>query len=308
MTCALHRVTMLPTGRAVRSCMTSTCMSGRAAVCGRSTDHVCAAHCVLQPPCKLPPVKPGCSVKWKDFWNSGCRKSSCKVLGVAQQCCLAAAMSCMHLLGGCKQRRTPAMPATLCPWATCANVSACMHLQVLSFPQGAGTPESLQNVFVFKKATAVCDQVFSNITGDQCQVVASAMCDGCMASNALMACPADCGDCQALSRLCRKGCTSAAACVTLQRDQHRAMPRQGASICRRCNHIMRMVAASCSSGAFTPPPTLCRARHAMRCSLNAENGILVTVLPELIDGAPANETFAKWESQQEARVLWDFFL
>lgn len=33
-----------------------------------------------QPPCGEP-IKPGCSIKIKDFINSGCRKESCKVRG-----------------------------------------------------------------------------------------------------------------------------------------------------------------------------------------------------------------------------------
>ena len=44
-------------------------------------------------------------------------------------------------------------------------------LQLFSFPQGAGTSPSLQNAFVFKKATAACDSVFSDITGDDHHVL-----------------------------------------------------------------------------------------------------------------------------------------
>jgi hypothetical protein len=46
--------------------------------CLHSLMAPCPGHCWLQSPCG-PPVKPGCSVKWKDFWNSGCKKDSCKV-------------------------------------------------------------------------------------------------------------------------------------------------------------------------------------------------------------------------------------
>jgi hypothetical protein len=40
----------------------------------------------------------------------------------------------------------------------------------------------------------------------------------------------------------------------------------------------------------------------------AENGLLVTVVPDIASGKDVNATFAKWEESQQVRVLWDFFM
>jgi hypothetical protein len=43
-------------------------------------------------------------------------------------------------------------------------------------------------------------------------------------------------------------------------------------------------------------------------SWNAENGLLVKVIPDIASGKDVQTTFAKWEESQQVRVIWDFHM